>query len=54
MPDVNEGCDRVGILNHGKLVAAEKVRTISASGNYKALEEYLQQMEELIRLTRDD
>ena len=40
LPDVNEVCDRVGILNHGKLVAAEKISAISSSGNYKALEEY--------------
>jgi len=43
LPDVNEVCDRVGILNHGKLVAAEKISAISSSGNYKALEEYFLQ-----------
>jgi ABC-2 type transport system ATP-binding protein len=40
LPDVNEVCDRVGVLNRGKLVAQEKISTISASGNYRDLEDY--------------
>jgi ABC-2 type transport system ATP-binding protein len=40
LPDVNEVCDRVGVLNRGKLVAEEKVSTISSAGNYKDLEDY--------------
>ncbi|HEY9732110.1 MAG TPA: ABC transporter ATP-binding protein [Drouetiella sp.] len=40
LPDVNEVCDRVGVLNHGKLVAEEKISTISSTGNYRDLEDY--------------
>jgi ABC-2 type transport system ATP-binding protein len=40
LPDVNEVCDRVGVLNRGKLVAQEKISTISGAGNYRDLEDY--------------
>jgi ABC-2 type transport system ATP-binding protein len=40
LPDVNEVCDRVGVLNHGKLVAEENISTISSTGNYRDLEDY--------------
>jgi len=40
LPDVNEVCDRVGVLNKGRLVAEEKICNISQSGNYKDLEEF--------------
>lgn len=40
LPDVNEVCDRVGVLNRGKLVAQENVSTISGGGDYRALEDY--------------
>lgn len=40
LPDVNEVCDRVGVLNRGKLVAQEKISTISSTGNYRDLEDY--------------
>jgi ABC-2 type transport system ATP-binding protein len=40
LPDVAEVCDRVGVLHRGTLVAEEQVRTISASGSYRDLEEY--------------
>lgn len=40
LPDVNEVCDRVGVLNKGQLVAEEKIATISGSGNYRDLEDY--------------
>jgi ABC-2 type transport system ATP-binding protein len=46
LPDVNEVCDRVGILNHGKLVAEEKVSAISRGGNYRDLEDYFLTMVE--------
>ena len=40
LPDVNEICDRVGVLDRGKLVAEEAVSSISPSGSYRDLEEY--------------
>lgn len=40
LPDVNEVCDRVGILNKGRLVAEEKISTISGGGGYRDLEDY--------------
>jgi ABC-2 type transport system ATP-binding protein len=40
LPDVNEVCDRVGILNYGELIAEETIANISANGNYKDLEQY--------------
>lgn len=40
LPDVNDICDRVGVLNNGKLVAEDLIKNISAEGNYKDLEEY--------------
>ncbi len=40
LPDVNEVCDRVGVLNRGKLVGQEKISTISGAGNYRDLEDY--------------
>lgn len=40
LPDVNEVCDRVGVLNRGKLVAQEQISTISSTGNYRDLEDY--------------
>ncbi len=40
LPDVNEVCDRVGVLNRGKLVAQEEVSTISSNGDYRDLEDY--------------
>lgn len=40
LPDVNDICDRVGVLNNGKLVAEDLIKNISSDGNYKDLEEY--------------
>ena len=40
LPDVNEVCDRIGIMHHGKLVAEESISNISSSDSYKDLEEY--------------
>jgi ABC-2 type transport system ATP-binding protein len=40
LPDVNEICDRVGVIHRGKLVGEEKVSTITGSGSYRNLEEY--------------
>ncbi len=40
LPDVNEVCDRVGILHKGKLVCEESITNISKSGSYADLEEY--------------
>lgn len=40
LPDVNEICDRVGVLHRGKMVGAEKVATITGGGSYKNLEDY--------------
>ncbi|HEY9679014.1 MAG TPA: ABC transporter ATP-binding protein [Drouetiella sp.] len=40
LPDVNEVCDRVGVLNRGRLVAQESISAISATGNYRDLEDY--------------
>ncbi len=40
LPDVNEVCDRVGVMVKGKLIVQEEVKNISASGNYKDLEDF--------------
>ncbi len=40
LPDVNEVCDRVGILHRGKLVAGDRIEAISQRGHYQELEEY--------------
>ncbi|HZT35693.1 MAG TPA: hypothetical protein VFA15_07225, partial [Nitrososphaera sp.] len=40
LPDVNELCDRIGILNCGKLVAENEIKNVSGSGDYRDLEEY--------------
>lgn len=40
LPDVNEICDRVGVLNRGKLVGEEKIKNISSHGSYRDLEDY--------------
>lgn len=40
LPDINDLCDRVGILFKGKLIAQEEVKNISKEGNYLGLEEY--------------
>ena len=40
LPDVNELCDRIMILHHGRCVALESVHDISAHGNYRDLEEF--------------
>ena len=40
LPDVNEVCDRVGVMNKGRLVVQEEVKNISAGGNYKDLEDF--------------
>jgi ABC-2 type transport system ATP-binding protein len=44
LPDVFEVCDRVGVMNSGKLVAQTAVSEISASGDYRALETYFLKM----------
>ncbi|MDX2108418.1 MAG: ABC transporter ATP-binding protein [Candidatus Melainabacteria bacterium] len=40
LPDINDLCDRVGILFAGKLIAEEEVKNISKEGSYLGLEEY--------------
>lgn len=40
LPDVNEVCDRVGVMNKGKLVVQEEVKNISHGGGYKDLEDF--------------
>lgn len=40
LPDVNEICDRVGIMHRGKLIAEDTVENISGHGDYKKLEDY--------------
>lgn len=40
LPDVNEVCDRVGVMNKGRLIVQEEVKNISSGGNYKDLEDY--------------
>jgi ABC-2 type transport system ATP-binding protein len=40
LPDVNEVCDRVGILHRGKLIAEESIATISGGTDYQKLETY--------------
>ena len=40
LPDVNEVCDRVGILHRGCLVAEESIATISGGSDYQKLEDY--------------
>jgi ABC-2 type transport system ATP-binding protein len=40
LPDVNELCDRIMILHHGRCVALTSVEEISKSGHYHDLEEF--------------
>ena len=40
LPDVNEVCDRVGVLHKGKLVAEDTIKSISGGGSYQKLEDY--------------
>ncbi|MBP7863065.1 ABC transporter ATP-binding protein [bacterium] len=40
LPDINDLCDRVGILFAGKLIAEEEVKNISKDGSYIGLEEF--------------
>lgn len=40
LPDVNELCDRVGVLHQGHLVAEERVAAITGLGSYRDLERY--------------
>ncbi|MCC7528648.1 MAG: ABC transporter ATP-binding protein [Candidatus Melainabacteria bacterium] len=40
LPDVNEVCDRVGVINKGRLIVQEEVKNISAGGSYKDLEDF--------------
>jgi len=40
LPDVNEICDRVGVLHRGRLAGEESVSAISSGGSYQDLEEY--------------
>jgi ABC-2 type transport system ATP-binding protein len=40
LPDVNELCDRVGVMCKGRMVVQEEVKNISGGGNYKDLEDF--------------
>jgi ABC-2 type transport system ATP-binding protein len=40
LPDVNEVCDRVGVMNRGQLIVQEDVKNISQGGSYKDLEDF--------------
>ncbi len=40
LPDVNEVCDRVGVMCKGRMVVQEKVKNISGGGDYKDLEDF--------------
>lgn len=40
LPDVNDVCDRVGILHKGKLVCEETIANIAKGGGYNDLEDY--------------
>lgn len=40
LPDVNEVCDRVGVMSGGRLLVQKEVRQISQAGNYKDLEDF--------------
>jgi ABC-2 type transport system ATP-binding protein len=40
LPDVHEVCDRVGVMNQGRLIAQESVARIAAKGGYRELEQY--------------
>ncbi len=40
LPDVSEVCDRIGILNRGRLIYQGKVSDITAGGNYLKLEDF--------------
>jgi ABC-2 type transport system ATP-binding protein len=40
LPDVNEVCDKVGVLHKGRLIAEKKIDNLSQSGSYKELEDY--------------
>ncbi len=52
LPDVNEVCDRVGVMNKGRLVVEEQVKNISTGGNYKDLEDFF--LEFVSRSDADD
>ncbi|MBK9145633.1 MAG: ABC transporter ATP-binding protein [Candidatus Melainabacteria bacterium] len=43
LPDVNEICDRVGVMHRGRLVSEDRVADISSRGDYRDLEEYFLQ-----------
>ncbi len=40
LPDVNEVCDRVGVLVKGRLVTEEEIRNIDQGGGYRDLEDF--------------
>ncbi len=40
LPDVNEVCDRVGVLHRGRLVGTDKISSITGGGSYQDLEAY--------------
>jgi ABC-2 type transport system ATP-binding protein len=40
MPDVNELCDRIGIVHRGRLLVDDTITKISKNGNYRDLEDY--------------
>ena len=40
LPDVNEVCDRVGVIHRGRLVGEGTIAEISGQGSYRDLEEY--------------
>jgi ABC-2 type transport system ATP-binding protein len=47
MPDVNELCDRIGILHRGSLVVDCQTREVAQAGNYRDLEAFfLDQVEQ--------
>jgi ABC-2 type transport system ATP-binding protein len=44
LPDVHEVCDRVGVMNKGRLIAQESMAKITARGGYRELESYFLQV----------
>jgi ABC-2 type transport system ATP-binding protein len=40
LPDVNEVCDRVGILHNGRMLSQTALKDISTTGEYKDLENF--------------
>ncbi|HEY9683912.1 MAG TPA: ABC transporter ATP-binding protein [Oculatellaceae cyanobacterium] len=52
LPDVNEVCDRIGILHKGRLISQSPLREIAPSGAYTELEDYFLEALKSVGATR--